>query len=268
MKKSIVLLFFMILFNINLTAQLPGLSVKPVRLFYTLLGGQSSTQTVYVLNNTDKPQQFKLYTEDWSRDSMGGHLYMPAGSFPQSCARWVSLNKEFLELQPGESTDFLVKLQIPDSSSSVTEMKWTMLFIESTAEKAVPSKSTGFDTKVNNITRVGVHIVQTPPNIIEKELKLISFSKVQDSVNRFRIICKNTGKIQFDCKSYLELSSVGTNEKTTINKNSFPLFPNQIRYSDFVLPATLVKGRYTVVGVIDGGDDLPLQASELIIQIK
>ena len=123
-------------------------------------------------------------------------------------------------------------------------------------------------TKVNNITRVGVHIVQTPPNLTEKDLKMLSFSKIADSVNKFRITCKNTGKVQFDCKSYVELSFVATGEKTTINKNTFPLFPNQTRYADFVLPDTLAKGKYTVVGVLDGGDDLPLQASELTIEIK
>ena len=267
MKIYISILFSFIL-NINSIAQLPGLSVKPVRLFYTLLGGQSSAQTVYVLNNTDKAQQFKIYTEDWSRDSTGGHIYLPAGLCPQSCARWVSLNKEFLELQPGQSTDFLVKLQVPDSALSVAEMKWTMLFIESTAEKTTPNQSKGFTTQVNNITRVGVHIVQTPPNLTEKDLKMLSFSKVADSVNKFRITCKNTGKVQFDCKSYVELSYVATGEKTTINKNTFPLFPNQTRYADFVLPDTLAKGKYTVVGVLDGGDDLPLQASELTIEIK
>ncbi len=267
MKNSIFTLFsFFLIINVN--AQMPGLSVKPVRLFYTLLGGQSSSQTVYVLNNTDKPQQFRLYTEDWSRDSLGGHIYMPAGMCPQSCARWVSLNKEFLELKPGESTDLLVKLRVPDSTESVSEMKWTMLFIENTAEKIVPSKANGFATTINNIARVGVHIVQTPPTITEKDLKLLSFSKVNDAINRFRITCKNTGKIQFDCKSYLELSSVATGEKTTVNKNTFPLFPNQTRYADFMLPDKLAKGKYTVVGVLDGGDDLPLQASELTVEIK
>jgi hypothetical protein len=266
--RTIKILFFLVFLYHNSNAQTPGLSVKPVRLFYTLLNGQSSVQTVYIVNNTDKAQQFKLYTEDWTRDSTGGHIYLSPGSFPQSCARWVSFNKQFLELKPGESTDLLVKLQVPDSAAALSEMKWTMLFIETTSEKIAPDKKLGITTQVNNITRIGVHIVQTPPTLTEKDLKMISFSKVDGPENKFRITCRNTGKVQFDCKSYIELSSVATGEKTTVNKNTFPLFPNQVRYAEFVVPATLPKGKYTVVGVLDGGDDLPLQASELTIDIK
>jgi hypothetical protein len=245
-----------------------GVSVKPVRLFYTLMNGEKAIQTVYVINNTSVNKQYKLYLQDWERDTLGAHNYLPKGEYVHSCANWVSINKDFVEVKAGESQEILVKLTIPDSLSAINEMKWTMLFIEDVEEKVVPSKDTGFRTMVQNITRIGVHIVQTPNSLKEKDVKLVSFEKKKNATDEYRIICKNTGKIQFDCNCYIELSSIATGEKTVIKKNLFPLFPNQVRYADFILPPTLAKGKYTIVAVVDGGDDIALQASESTIEVK
>jgi hypothetical protein len=242
--------------------------VKPVRLFYTLLNGETNIQTVYIINNTNSAKQFNLYLQDWDRDTLGSHNYLPSGTYAHSCAKWVTLNKDFVELKAGEIKEVLVKVKIPDSLDAINEMKWTMLFIQSAEEKIAPSKTEGFNTSVQNITRIGVHIVQTPPTLKEKELKMLSFTQKPGEKNQYRIICQNIGKVQFDCKTYVELSSVATGEKTTIKKDLFPLFPNQIRYADFKIPETLPKGKYTAVAVADGGDDIPLQASEATIIIE
>lgn len=269
------LLYTITAFFISLTfafaqSQVPvgGVSVKPVRLFYTLMNGEASIQTVYVINNTPLNKQYKLYLQDWDRDTLGSHNYLPKGTYLHSCANWVSINKDFLEVKAGESQEILVKLSIPDSLSAINEMKWTMLFIEDVEEKVVPSRDTGFRTMVQNITRIGVHIVQTPNSLKEKDVKLVSFEKRKNSTYEYRIVCENTGKIQFDCKCYIELSSIETGEKTVIKKDLFPLFPKQVRFADFILPPTLAKGKYTIVAVVDGGDDIPLQASESTIEIK
>jgi hypothetical protein len=245
-----------------------GVSVKPVRLFYSLLNGESNIQTVYIINNTNTDKQFNLYLQDWSRDTLGAHNYLPMGTYLHSCAKWVTLDKDFVELKAGETKELLVKVKIPDSLDAINEMKWTMLFVQSAEEKLAPSKSEGFTTAVQNITRIGVHIVQTPPTLKEKDLKMVSFTKKIGEKNQYRIVCENTGKVQFDCKTYLELSSITTGEKTVLKRDLFPLFPNQIRFADFTLPDTLAKGKYTVVAVADGGDDIPLQASEATIEIN
>ena len=245
-----------------------GLSIKPVRLFYTLLNSESSVQTISIVNNTTSTKQFKLYMQDWDRDSLGAHNYLKAGDYPHSCAKWVIIDKDFLEVKPGETQEVLVKMKMPDSLEAISEMKWTMLFIQDVEEKITPSKEKGVYAAVQNITRIGVHIVQTPPSLKEKDLKMINFIKKEGVKNCYRIICQNIGKVQFDCKTYLELSSVLTGEKTTVKKDLFPLFPNQVRYIDFVLPENLIPGKYTIVAVADGGDDIPLQISEANINVE
>jgi hypothetical protein len=269
--KTLINIYIIFFAFITANAQVPiagGISVKPVRLFYTLLNGETSIQTVYVINNTKDDKQFNLYLQDWNRDTLGAHNYLPLGSYPHSCAKWITLNKDFIEVKAGETKEVLVKVKIPDSLDAINEMKWTMLFIQSAEEKLAPSKVEGFSTAVQNITRIGVHIVQTPPTLKDKDLKMLSFTKKVGEKNQYRIICENTGKVQFDCKTYIELSCVATGEKTVLKRDLFPLFPNQIRYADFIIPETLPKGKYVVVAVADGGDDIPLQASEANIVVE
>jgi hypothetical protein len=265
---NIYALFFSFLAANAQAPSLGGISVKPVRLFYTLLNGESNIQTVFVINNTKDDKQFNLYLQDWNRDTLGAHNYLPMGTYKHSCAKWVILDKDFIEVKAGETKEVLVKIKMPDSLEAINEMKWTMLFVQSAEEKLAPSKVEGFSTAVQNITRIGVHIVQTPPTLKDKDLKMVSFTKKAGLKNQYRIICENTGKVQFDCKTYLELSSVATGEKTVLKRDLFPLFPNQIRYADFIIPETLPKGKYTVVAVADGGDDIALQASQANIFVE
>jgi hypothetical protein len=46
------------------------------------------------------------------------------------------------------------------------------------------------------------------------------------------------------------------------------MFPEQVRYIDFSLPQQLAKGKYTLTGIIDAGNDVPLEAGQLTIEIN
>ena len=146
-------------------------------------------------------------------------------------------------------------------------MRWCMLFIETTKEKKVES-ATGFKTTIANRYRVGVHLYQTPPEITEKEVKLIQITSLAADANIYRLICRNTGKMQLQCSGYIELFSLSDGSKLRLPSQEFPIFPEQIRYVDFSLPEQLAKGKYTLTGIIDAGIDVPLEAGQLTIEIK
>lgn len=247
-----------------------GISVKPVRIDFHLSKGETSYQPIYITNNFGKTMQFKARIVDWMRDSTGGHTYLTPGTTPRSCAQWLTFSKDLVEIEPGKTGEILVRLKLPDSANVADEMKWCLVFIESVAENKIYKPSDSARAHLRAIMRVGIHILQTPPTVMDKkDLQMISFVNVPGAKNHYRILCQNTGKTQLECKSYIELSSLTTGEKITIPAIEFPLFPDQKRYTDFVLPETLAKGKYTALGIVDAGeDDVPLQASEATIEIK
>jgi len=249
------------------TSTAQNLGVHPTTLEFKLGGGQSESQAIHLSNSSPKKVQFRLYLNDWLRDTVGGHFYTDANSLPQSCSRWVTVDKNFVELEPGKSTDVTVRLALPDSSSSTEAMKWSMLFIETVEEqKAVQGK--GAQAAVKNLLRIGVHIYQTPPSLVEKAIKIYDLKPVPKTTNVYQVSCQNTGKVMVDCRSYIELASLADGSKTKLDAVEFPMFPNQKRYVSFELPKELAKGKYSALAVLDAGEDVSLEAIETEIEVK
>ena len=157
---------------------------------------------------------------------------------------------------------------MPDEPDAVEKMKWAMVFVQTIEEKVTPDKKEGLTSIVNNKMRVGVHVYQTPPGLLKKEVQILRLSAMPDTVNQYKMICKNTGEIQMNCKTYMELSSLTTSEKFRMEGRVFPIFPAQERMVTFTLPADLPVGKYNAVAAVDAGDDVPLEVAQAIISVK
>ena len=168
-----ILSFIMQSFATNVSAQ--NLGVYPTTLDFRLASGQSEAQVINLSNGSGNKVQFRIYLNDWVRDSTGGHIYYEPASIPRSCARWLSIDKNFIELQPGESTQLTVQMLVPSTPEASEDMKWSMLFIE-TVEENVSRNDKNAQATVKNLIRVGVHIYQTPPNAMEKSIKVLDLT--------------------------------------------------------------------------------------------
>jgi hypothetical protein len=260
------LVIFFTTANLTTFAQ-PNLGVYPTILEYHLANGQSESKAIHLTNNSPDTVQFRLYINDWYRDTMGGHAYFRADTLPQSCAKWMTTDKNFIQLETGKSTDVTVKLSLPDDGSATDKMRWAMLFIETVEEKK-NIKEKGTQAAVRNVLRIGVHVYQTPPTITEKSIKVIDLTPVPKTTNTYQLLCQNTGKVMVDCKSYLVLNSMADGKETKLEPVEFPMFPEQRRYVVFELPKDFPKGKYSVQGVLDGGEDISLEAVENVIDVK
>lgn len=262
---SLLGLLLLVCFSIRSNAQ--NLGVHPTTLEFNLANGQSETQVINISNGSDKKVQFKLYLNDWIRDSLGGHVYYEPNTQPRSCSRWVTLSKNFVELEPGQFTTVNVKLQIPDSPAATSEMKWSMLFIETVEEQTNNANKSAAAT-VKNLLRIGVHIYQTPPTLTKKQMKVYEIKPVANTKNTYQVVCQNIGDMMLECKSYIELSAISDGKKTKLDPVEFPVFPGQKRYVTFQLPANMTKGKYSALGVVDAGEDLSLEAVESTIDVE
>ncbi|RYZ51281.1 MAG: hypothetical protein EOP49_12090 [Sphingobacteriales bacterium] len=262
-----LLLAIIILFSsISTSFAQPNLGAYPTILDFRLPQGQSQTQAVHLTNNSADKIQLRAYLNDWVRDSTGGHQYYRADTLPQSCSRFVTLDKNFVELLPGQSTDLTVTLAVPDSAAA-SMMRWSMLFIE-TVEEQNKVKDAGTQAAVRNVLRIGVHIYQTPPAITSKEIKIFDLLPVAGTNNVYKVLCQNTGQTMIDCKSYIELNSLTDGNKIKLDPIEFPMFPLQRRYVMFELPPSVPKGKYSALAVLDGGEDIALEAVEGMIEVK
>ena len=249
-------------FNI---AEAQNLGVHPTILEYKLAPGQTEAQVIHMTNGSGKKLQFRLYLNDWMRDSLGGHMYFRPDTLPQSASSWVTVDKNFIELEPGQNADIVVRLTLPNDVSLSEEMKWSMLFIESVEEQTQQDVE---GAQVRNLLRLGIHIYQTPPTLTEKQVKVIDITRSREEENTWLLLCQNSGKIMVECNAYLELAALSDGKKTRIDVNEFPMFPGQRRYVSFKLPPDLPKGKYSALGVLDAGEDVSLEAVETTIEIR
>lgn len=248
------------------TASGQNLGVYPTTLDFRLASGQSEAQIINLSNGSGNKVQFRIYLNDWVRDSAGGHIYYEPASIPRSCARWLTIDKNFIELQPGESTQLTVQMLAPSTPEASEEMKWAMLFIE-TVEENVSRNDKNAQATVKNLIRVGVHIYQTPPNATEKSIKVLDLKPNREIANAYDLYCKNTGDVMIECKAHLELAAAN-GEQTKLDFIEFPMFPDQVRLVTFELPKNLPVGKYNVLGILDAGEDLSLEAIESTIEVK
>lgn len=244
-----------------------GIAVRPVTMDFTLRPGETASQRINVTNDLTEKKQFAVYVSDWRRDTTGAHVYTEPNNDPRSCATWIQLNKNFFELNPGETGQVVVTLKHPTDSLLGHKMSWCMLFIETIQENKVKDTA-GMTTTISNKFRVGVHIYQTPPNLPHQEIKLLDFQSLRGDKMKYRISCENKGETQLHCSSYLELVSLETNERIKLPVQEFPIFPTQIRFLDFELPPALSKGKYLLTAIIDAGMDIALEAAQLQIEIQ
>ncbi|MFY0255733.1 hypothetical protein ACDQ55_17465 [Chitinophaga sp. 30R24] len=243
-----------------------GILVNPVTIDFRLNSGQTSTGKVLITNRLPKKKQFTIYLSDWDRDTLGAHIYTAPGSSRHSCSKWIKLEKTFVEIDSLQTAEINFKIQVPDSVDATSEMKWAMLFLETTEEQIVENPD-GVRTKVNNRMRVGVHIYQTPPLLLNKDVRILAFEQLKDSTRKCHILCQNTGSVQIECNSYIELSNVSTGQKTKVEVPLFPMFPGQKRVVEFEIPNDIPKGKYSLIGVIDAGTDVPMEAAQKMIDI-
>ncbi|MEJ7740673.1 MAG: hypothetical protein WKF97_24925 [Chitinophagaceae bacterium] len=266
--KSIILAIAFIIAVCG-AAQAQQISIQPSILDYHLAPGNTESQAITITNLSRKKMIFEANLADWLRDSTGSHEYYKADTLLRSCANWVSVDKDLIELEPGESKNLLVKLRVPADPAMAKEMKWAMLFLQSVSEQDSTSRDKKkVSTKINEVVRVGIHIYQTPPYLTRKEAKAVSFTSVAGEKNSYEFTMANTGDVMLHCKAHLELTNVASGKETKLNNIEFPVFPGGARKIKLVVPGNLSSGKYSALAVLDLDEDLALEALEKEIEVR
>lgn len=251
-------------------ALMKGLIIQPSMLDFALSANETGSKKITIMNNTPATIQLRMYLNDWERDSVGKHAYYTAGSRPYSCAPWVKLEKDFIEVPPGAQLPFEVTLRMPESADMTKDMKWAMLFVEVVKERKVQTDSS-LQSQINPVYRMGVHIYETPATVQRRELKMVGFTRTSpltDTSVIYTVAVKNEGDVQLRCQSSLEITNLTTGVKTKLGPGLIPLFPGQKRNISYELPRSLPKGKYSLLAVVDGGDDLPIEAAQGEVELK
>ena len=262
--RNIVSLFGLLIASASFAQQL---SVSPSIVRYELEEGGTSSKVVRVVNSSNAKQSLQISVGDWIRDTTGNHVYYKPNTIRESCADWLTVTPTFLEVAPGATAEILLNIQSPVGQDMPDAMKWAMLFIQGTIEKTDPFVPEGtLATQIRENYRFGIHVYNTPPAATEVKGELVEMKQLADG--SFKLHVKNSGARMLDCKTYLEVLNLETGNQTDLPTEGFPVFPGAERMVYHTLPDTLSPGQYSVLGILDYGDTFPLEAVELLIDLK
>ncbi|MBD0332395.1 MAG: hypothetical protein ICV66_07045 [Chitinophagaceae bacterium] len=266
MKKLLHFAFSLFFFSSVFSQRV---TIQPSILDFHLDQAGVQAQTIRITNLSEKKISFQTYLADWYRDSVGAHHYFKPDTLSRSCASWVRLNKNFIEIEPGNTGEIVVQLQAPSDAASVKDMRWAMLFLQSADEQDSPSgNKKELKTEIKELLRVGIHIYQTPPALRRYAAKAIAFKQVASEKNGYELTIQNVGDVMLQCKAYVELTNIVDGKEYKLDKAEFPVFPEAIRKVKFSVPQNIPSGKYSTLAIVDVGEDMPLEAIETIIEIK
>jgi hypothetical protein len=269
-KSLFSVLFILGLVSAGIAQQV---SIAPSILRFNLDKGGNDSRVVTITNRSTIRQSMQTSIGDWYRDSLGNHVYLKPGEMKdRSNAAYVSITPSFIEIEPNETAEVLVSIQIPAADTVPTQMTWSMLFVQGTVEKTNPFvPENQLATQIRESYRFGVHIYNTPSVTNEAKAVLEDFMVVpateNDTIAKYMLRSKNDGDVILKCKTYLEITNLGNGETINTDPDEFTVFPNETKTSIFTLPDNLGAGEFSILGILDYGDQYPLEAIEKTIKI-
>lgn len=239
-----------------------GLSVAPSRIFFKGKPGQTVTESITFTNNSDKPFTFTSVIKDWERDSLGTKVYHPVGKLKESNGNWLSLSESTIILQPGQTKQVALNMQITKDATALTHSM--VFFTQANEQKKI-------DTKVkiglNVLLEVGVQVYHVPDGLLPGTLEFLAFEdrgiKKKDTalVRAMSIKVKNNGQLNKDAYVRFELTNIETGEEITIKPIAIAMLPYAVQSIHLELPGNL-KGRFLAVSILDAGSQYSLKVAE------
>lgn len=267
MKKLIRLggVIATLLFASTLSAQ--DFEVGPVILSFDAEPGGIQTKVVTVTNHSNKKQAFLMNLADQVVDENGQKQNLPAGTSPNSCASWITLNPSFFELNPNASQEVEVLMQVPNDGFNT---RWCKLFVKATKEQTANKVDKSLSTGVVVNPRIAVSVTQSPKSNTNYRAAMRSFVQKPSGPNgelKFEVSIENIGDKQLKPKVFIEANNVQTASQVRAEPMKTTLMPTEKRKIELVLPNGLPSGTYSVVAILDYGHDSDLEALQLMLEI-
>lgn len=280
MKKLSTIWFFLLLivlifpFNKALAVETNQMGILPahpdpnvkwsdVWFVYTLKPGESKSDEVRVINNTDEVLKAKVYPVDATTTPDGAFALFGEKDEQKEIGKWVKLAKYEVEIPPKTTEIIPFTLTLPMENLDVGEHIGGIVL-----EKGQPESQKIKGTTLNIITRVGVRMYITIPGKIIKDLKITNlewsltsrfhtlkeviwldrlwdFLGFNKDVN-FRIYFENKGNVHLDPTGNFYIKNILGRTKEIRVDNLGTVFPKKTSSAPFKWEKAPFFGRFAL----------------------
>lgn len=226
--------------------------------------GDTYSGAILVRNDTNEPQETKVYQTDYTFQYDGTNNYGDPGSLPRSNAKWIAFSPTFLTLAPQGTMAVNYTVTVPKEAQGkkLVGTYWSMIMVEGiqkgSAESSLPQKDKKAQMGIMQTIRYGIQIATTIANTGSKKIQFVSATIVtkQDGKRALQIDIQNTGDIGMRPDMYVELFN---EQGTSLGKFAgvkYRIYPGT-SVRQLVDVNAVPKGTYKALVVVDaGGDDI------------
>lgn len=225
--------------------------------------GEQYEGIISVHNDTQVPQEAKVYQRDYTFQADGTNIYGEPGSHPRSNARWITFTPARLVIPPGGTTDVYFTVNVPiDTSGAISGSFWSMLMVEGIPDDSPESSLHPIgappDMGVRQTIRYGIQIASHIQNTARKDMKLVDPKVISsgDEGYMLQVDIENTGNAWMRPEVYVDLFDAQGVKTGRYSGNRYRIYPGtSVRQN---IPLTSVRpGTYKALVVIDdGGSDI------------
>jgi len=240
--------------------------VSPMEHHLAVPAGGRGSASLVIRNTGTRPLSLKLYLADSRFESDGSETELVLGTLGRSCAPWVEMGPELLELDPGETRNVFFDLAMPNDARG---SYWTKLYIEeiSTPQPSEQSMS-GRTYQVFMRQRMGVRIFEEVPGTARPEM-IVERVQIESTLDGRDVILSvaNTGNVLLRCRGWIEMRNSAGEVVETIRPASdgkFTLFPEARRTLTARSKMDLAPDTYTVLAIVDYGGDALVAGEETL----
>lgn len=248
-----------------------GVAIAPSSIRFRTNTGSIEKKYLTITNDTYKQNNFQITFSDVDMDNSGKVSQMTKNMKSEyGLSSWVTASPNFVELKPGEKKKVEIILNVPKSDEAL-RAGWCIAMIDEIKErkKIQPTEENGFSMGIIPSFGFAVYIYQNPPNLGVSDVEIKDFSFTYDEESKFvHLLVKNLGKGISKSKAYVELTELKTGYNEKLDLKVFNILPGREREFDFKLPGSMPKGHYSIMGVLDFGNEEEIKAAskEIIIQ--
>ncbi len=159
--------------------------------------GETYNGTITIKNDTNEPQEAKVYQTDYLFFSNGTNSYGDPGSHARSNARWITFGPSYVELPPQALVTIQYTVTVPVRKDSLIGSYWSMLMVEGIA-KGSPESSRDpakkADMGIMQTIRYGIQIATHIQGTGERLVEFKDPQVVNNGGKRlFQVDVENTG---------------------------------------------------------------------------
>jgi hypothetical protein len=228
------------------------------------LPGNEYTGTIVIRNDTNEPQEAKVYQTDYTFQFNGSNNYGEPGLLPRSNAKWITFSPAYVTLPPQGTMAVNYTVTVPKETeqNKLIGTYWSMLMVEGiqkgSAESSIRPKDAKAQMGIMQTIRYGIQIATTIEKTGTKKIQIVGHNviKKDDGKRILQVDVENIGEIAIRPDVYVELfngQGVSVGKFPGVKYRIYP--GTSVRQSIDI--SSVAQGSYKALIVIDaGGDDV------------